>query len=100
MAVRLTDAGIEHVIGDVVFAGISWPQLTRVEATSVDHMTQRVPMLTFEDDGGELLDVGEGEAGWDELVAHLSEHLQLAVPDLSATLGMLRTGEVVRVFTR
>lgn len=94
MGVRLTTDGLEQIVGDAVFASIAWADIRTIEATCSDHMTQRVPMLTFSS-ATETIDVGEGEFGWDELLGALADHVRLEVPDLLAVVATLRTDETV-----
>lgn len=99
MGVVLTGHGIEETVAGATHV-LAWHDVTRVEASCVDAVTQRVAMLAFESAAGECVEVGEGQSGFDAVVAGLDEHLDLIVRDLSVTVAMLRTDAAVEVFTR
>lgn len=99
MGVRLSAAGVTHTLGGEIIAQVAWDALTRVTAESVDHMTQRVPMLTLEAGSEVSVDVSEGEPGWDDLVDELGSRIPLTVPDLAAALAVIRSGETMTLFS-
>ncbi len=99
MAVVLTGAGIEQTLAGSTVV-VPWADVTRVEASCVDAVTQRVAMLAFETATGECVEIGEGQSGFDAVVADLDSHLDLIVRDLSVTVAMLRTDAAVEVFAR
>lgn len=97
MTVRLTRFGVEDTLTG---EDILWLELAEVTASAVDHMTQRVPVLSFTGFDGTEISVGEGSSGWDAVVEGLGERIELPVPHLSAAVSMLRTGEVLTLRSR
>ncbi|WP_040164823.1 hypothetical protein [Microbacterium gorillae] len=94
MVIRLTDTGI----ADTLAGDIPWLEVAAVTATTVDHMTQRVPTITFTGLDGTEIETAEGASGWDDLVTGLADRLPVTVPDLGTALALLRTGEVLTLY--
>jgi len=104
VSTQLTAAGVEQTRGGATII-IRWERLRALTASNVDHMTQRIAMLTFDGEGesdgdGVSIELSEASPGWDAVVRDLAEQLPLAVDDLGVTLAVLNADEAIVVYAR
>ena len=104
MSTQLTAAGVEQTRGGATII-IRWERLRAVTASNVDHMTQRIAMLTFEgghesDGEGASIELSEPSPGWDAAVRDLAEQPPLAVDVLGLTLAVLNADDATVVYAR